>query len=96
MRKTLRVTSPVGMQRSTYFVQMPMRYGVPMIASMALLHYLISQSIFLYAIEVHNSDGSVDRAYGTDGVAYGVAYSIPAAIFGEPNNRHDSSDESLC
>ncbi|KAJ7934369.1 hypothetical protein B0H13DRAFT_1591673 [Mycena leptocephala] len=46
-KKPLRVSAPAGMQRSSYFLSLPMRYGVPLMANSTLLHSLISQGIFL-------------------------------------------------
>jgi hypothetical protein len=76
VRKTLRVSAPVGIQRSSYFVSMPLRYGIPLIATMSLLHWLVSQSLFVVAT----------ISYGGDGVAgqtvYTSAYSLQAMIAG--------------
>ncbi|KAJ7437924.1 hypothetical protein B0H11DRAFT_1935618 [Mycena galericulata] len=36
---------PAGMQRSSYFLSLPMRYGAPVIAISMLLHLLISEHI---------------------------------------------------
>ncbi|KAE9399343.1 hypothetical protein BT96DRAFT_1019516 [Gymnopus androsaceus JB14] len=49
-RKPLRVSHPRGDQRSTYFLQIPYRFGIPLMAYSALLHWLVSQSIFLVAV----------------------------------------------
>ncbi|KIK53463.1 hypothetical protein GYMLUDRAFT_178948 [Collybiopsis luxurians FD-317 M1] len=49
-RKPLRVTSPYGDQRSTYFLQIPYRFGLPLMVYSALLHWLVSQSIFLVKV----------------------------------------------
>ncbi|KAF2804655.1 uncharacterized protein BDZ99DRAFT_502510 [Mytilinidion resinicola] len=46
-RKTLRVTHPRGIQRSSYFVSMPYKYGIPLMAANTTLHWLVSQSIFV-------------------------------------------------
>lgn len=46
-RKPLRVSCPKGMQRSTYFLSLPFRYSVPLSAYLLLLHWLVSQSVFL-------------------------------------------------
>jgi hypothetical protein len=46
-KKPLRVSTPVGMQRSSYMLSLPMTYSVPLMISFILLHSLISQSIFL-------------------------------------------------
>ena len=59
-RKTLRVSFPEGIQRSSYFVSMPLRYGIPLTISMALLHWTVSQSVFVVRVVSHHSDGSVD------------------------------------
>ena len=49
-RKTLRVSNPKGAQRSTYFLQLPYKMGVPLIVVSGLLHWLVSQSIFLVVV----------------------------------------------
>ncbi|KAG9253452.1 uncharacterized protein F5Z01DRAFT_623591 [Emericellopsis atlantica] len=46
-KKALRVSSPMGMQRSSHFLSLPFRYSVPLMTVSILLHWLISQSIFL-------------------------------------------------
>ena len=60
VRKTLRVSAPEGIQRSSYFVSMPWKYGIPLISSMSVLHWLISQSVFVYVAEVYKADGTLD------------------------------------
>jgi hypothetical protein len=47
VRKTLRVTAPSGQQRSTYYLQLPYRYAIPLLVTSMLLHWLTSQAIFL-------------------------------------------------
>lgn len=46
-RKYLRVTSPVGNQKATYWLSLPYRYAVSLLLSSMLLHWLTSQAIFL-------------------------------------------------
>lgn len=46
-RKALRVSYPVGAQRSSYFLSLPYKYGIPLLATSSLLQWLISQSVFL-------------------------------------------------
>ena len=53
-RKPLRVTSPRGQQCSTYYQQLPYRYAVPLLVISGLLHWLVSQSIFLAAVDVYD------------------------------------------
>lgn len=61
-RKTLRVSKPTRPERRTYFLQLPYRVAVPMIGMSALLHWLVSQSIFLAVISTYNRDGALADA----------------------------------
>jgi hypothetical protein len=61
-RKALRVSSPTGAQRGTYFLQLPYRVAVPLIALSSLLHWLVSQSIFLAVVSTYNPDGVLANA----------------------------------
>ena len=76
-RKPLRVSSPQGIQRSTYRLQMPCRYGIPLLIGSGLLHWLVSQSIFLIRVNSRDSTGKQlpDKALSTCG------YSPIALIF---------------
>ena len=58
-RKPLRVTDPKGSQRSTYRLQLPYKYGVPLLAVSATLHWLVSQSLFLVNMRGYMSKGQV-------------------------------------
>ena len=51
-RKTLRVTSPIGQQRHTYWLSVPFRFAVPMTIVSGLFHWLASQSLFMVQITV--------------------------------------------
>ncbi|MCJ1473578.1 hypothetical protein MMC13_002229 [Lambiella insularis] len=51
-RKPLRVTAPAGQQRSTYFLSLPYRYAIPLMVISILMHWLISQSIFLARVTI--------------------------------------------
>jgi hypothetical protein len=76
-RKALRVTTPRGVQRSTYWLQLPYAYGVPLILASATLHWLISQSIFLARVSVWTSgDNQTEKLASTSSA---VGYS-PAPI----------------
>ena len=55
-RRPLRVSKPVQGQRSTYFLQLPWRYGVPLLICSGLMHWLISKSIFLANVIRYNID----------------------------------------
>lgn len=77
-RKGLRVSArPSGAQRSTYFLQLPYRFACPLIVTSGLLHWLVSQSIFLVAVDaltigseddaVSNREHTGERDYMTCG-----------------------------
>jgi hypothetical protein len=57
-RKHLRVTNPVGEQRSTYFLQLPYRWSLPLVAIGGFLHWTLSQAFFLVRIDYFNRDGA--------------------------------------
>ena len=61
VRKPLRVSEPIGIQRSSYFISMPLRYGIPLYLFSGMTHWLISQSLFLARITALFPDGSVDE-----------------------------------
>ncbi|RSL56726.1 hypothetical protein CEP53_006717 [Fusarium sp. AF-6] len=56
--KGLRTSSPVGNQRRTYWLSLPLRYGLPLLAGSAALHWLISQSIFFVRLVIYE-DGTI-------------------------------------
>ncbi|KAH9230485.1 hypothetical protein K456DRAFT_55561 [Colletotrichum gloeosporioides 23] len=75
-RKPLRVSEPVGIQSSSYFVSLPLRYGIPLYASSGVIHWLISQSLFLARIRAISADGSDDEANSFSTCGYS-----PIAVF---------------
>ncbi|KIK53473.1 hypothetical protein GYMLUDRAFT_178943 [Collybiopsis luxurians FD-317 M1] len=75
--KPLRVSSPEGEQRSTYFLQIPYRFGLPLMAYSALLHWLVSQSIFL--VQVDYESWIVNQGFTDVGSLISCGYS-PAAM----------------
>jgi hypothetical protein len=58
--KALRVSEPAAMQRSTYWLSLPYRYALPLMGAMSVLHWFISQSIFLALITVYDAEGIED------------------------------------
>ena len=74
-RKNLRVTFPQGMQSSAYFISLPLKYGIMLTGLMALLHWTVSQSIFVIRIDSQWSDGSPDIV-----ATISAAYYSPLAI----------------
>jgi hypothetical protein len=51
-RHTVCVSRPAGEQRSPYYLQVPYRYSIPLLISIALLHWLISRGSYLINIRV--------------------------------------------
>ena len=70
--RTIRVTSPRPGQRSTYWLQIPYTYAIPLMTLSGLLHWLTSQSIFLAKVG-ELAQGGVDIST--------VGYSCMALIF---------------
>lgn len=90
-RKGLRVTVPLGSkqikssQRSTLYLQLPKRYSLPLMVASTLLHWLVSQSIFLAIIkEVDYSTGiPIDKGYGKVGCGFSpLGIVLSAALSG--------------
>jgi hypothetical protein len=52
VRKALRVSKPRNGQRSTYWLQLPWKYSLPLLAISILLHWLVSRSLFIVRINV--------------------------------------------
>lgn len=55
-RKYLRVSWPRGRQRSTHYLTLPYRYSLPLLVVSAVLHWLVSQSLFYVEIIGLNLD----------------------------------------
>lgn len=83
-RKGLRVVStrPIGEQRGTYFLQLPYRWSIPLIGLSTLLHWLISQSLFLVDIDMIDFLGApvVKRNGNVGGNLRTLGYSPMAII----------------
>ena len=58
-RKALRVTSPTFAQRSTYWLQLPWKCGIPLNIASSLMHWLVSQSLFLVRINAYDPFGKI-------------------------------------
>ena len=81
-RRFLRVTSPKGGQRSTYRLQLPYRYGVPLLVGSGTLHWLVSQSIFLARINVLDSTGTDVPNVSISACGYSPIAIIFVIVFG--------------
>ena len=69
-RAGLRVTTPQGDQRSTFWLSLPYKFSMPLLGLSTLLHWALSQTIFLTEIEVHAPDGSVDITHSVGVLAW--------------------------
>ena len=81
-RKALRVTEPEGVQRSTYRLQLPYKYGIPLLIISTLLHWLVSQSIFLARVNSITRDGKIDPENSISTVGYSVIPMVTVIITG--------------
>ena len=85
-RRSFRVSRPAGEQLSTYWLQLPYRYSMTLIIAMALLHWLISRSIYLLNIRVYDINGLEDPsrmkyAWGTSSLALLLAFLLGSVLF---------------
>lgn len=69
-RKYLRVSEARGEQKSTYFLNLPLKYGIPLLVGSGLMHWLVSQSVFLANITIIPRDGLVPMQDEITTVAY--------------------------
>lgn len=84
--KGLRVTTRSGLyQRSTYCLHLPFRYSIPLLCTSAILHWVISQSIFLVRVDYYSegekqshSDGS--DSGGPDSNGSNIGFSLPPIL----------------
>lgn len=82
-RKALRVTKAEGeFQRSTYRLQLPYKYGIPLVILSGLLHWLVSQSIFLARVAVYDHDGVEDDSYSISTCGYSNIALITVILLG--------------
>ena len=81
-RKGLRVTNPKGLQRSTYFLQLPYTYSVPLLTASGLMHWLVSQSIFLARVTAYDEAGVEDPEKSISTCGYSNIAIIFDIIFG--------------
>lgn len=69
-RKGLRVTKPLGQQRSTYFLELPYKWSVPLLAMSTFLHWSLSQAFFLIRIDYYDQDGKFENWTSASGVSF--------------------------
>lgn len=84
-RKALRVSAPIGMQRSSHFLSLPYRLGVtlPISICSGLMYWFISQSIFFVRTVAYKPDGTEDPPNDTSRVGFspiGIIFAFALAI----------------
>jgi hypothetical protein len=79
--KFLRVSSPQGQQRQTYRLQIPYAYSIPLLIAMVLLHWLISQSIFLINTSYYARGQQIDSTHGTIYPEFTIGVSSTGIVF---------------
>lgn len=72
--KTLRVSQPRGEQRQTYFLQLPCRVATPMAIANVLMHWLVSQSLYLVVVSEWSYDHYVANTKLHSNSDWGPAY----------------------
>ena len=81
-RRTLRVTCPRSNQRSTYWLQLPYRYAIPFLIAMGVLHWLVSQSIFLVRVAVIDQYGNQDYSREVGGCGWSPDALVATIVVG--------------
>ncbi|KAF8247747.1 hypothetical protein K440DRAFT_292787 [Wilcoxina mikolae CBS 423.85] len=80
-RRVLRVSDPRGNQKSTYWLNVPLQYGIPLMILSGLLHWLTSQTLFLARIETYSSSGEIAMTISTAGFStIAIIFLLPAGI----------------
>ncbi|KAI1353029.1 hypothetical protein F5Y01DRAFT_323741 [Xylaria sp. FL0043] len=79
--KPLRVSYPAGQQCSSYRLQLPYSYSIPLIFISITLHWLLSNALFLYVNEGDSLTGFYDAYSVSDGSTIAIGYS-PFFILG--------------
>lgn len=81
-RKPLRVSWPKGQQRSAYYISLPYRYGFPLIAVSIIMHWLLSQSLFVVKIRAQDVHGDEIKAESTTACSWSSRAILLAILTG--------------
>lgn len=86
MRQDQRNTRSGFRQRTHYVLSLPLRISLPLLVAMMILHWLISESIFLAVVGANdwsiNGDTPVDNGYPYMGLGYSPFAIVLALILG--------------
>ncbi|KAE9380983.1 hypothetical protein N431DRAFT_396271 [Stipitochalara longipes BDJ] len=76
--KSLRVSSqPKGLQRPSHFLQLPYRISLPLIAISGVVHWLVSQAVYMYSTAQLSTNGTLDP---TDSEIITCGFSMGAMV----------------
>ena len=81
-RKPLRVTKPKGSQRSTYRLQLPYKYIIPLCVISTVLHWLVSRSLFLARVTLYTRDGGEDTSESISTIGYSCIPLLVVIVLG--------------
>lgn len=80
-RKALRVSNPEPGQRSTYWLNLPWSYSIPLILASSLLHFIVSRSLYLVKINVIGPDGLEEPQNSISACGYSTLMILVTLIF---------------
>lgn len=73
---------PKGSQHLTYYLSLPYRYSIPLLITHAVLHWLVSQSLFYVEILPYDISGNPLAEYQIINCGYSPIAIICAIVFG--------------
>ncbi|OCK73823.1 hypothetical protein K432DRAFT_311957 [Lepidopterella palustris CBS 459.81] len=73
VRKGLRVTKAEGAQRSTYFLQLPYKWAVPLTITSGVLHWLMSETLFIVRADIRTPGGDLDDRESISACGYSLS-----------------------
>ncbi|KAH7071737.1 hypothetical protein FB567DRAFT_455273 [Paraphoma chrysanthemicola] len=79
-RKGSRVTMPFGEQRSTYFLQLPYKWALPLMVLSGALYRLLSQAFFLIRID-YERGGKLEKWNSACGISMSSLLTLFSAAF---------------
>ncbi|KAJ5092747.1 hypothetical protein N7456_008608 [Penicillium angulare] len=71
-RKPLRVSWPKGEQRSTYFLSLPYRYSITLMALSTVLHWLLTESFYVVLVNDYDVHGQLNRDFCQLAISFSV------------------------
>lgn len=81
-RKSLRTSLPRGEQRSKHFLQLPYKISLPVMLLSGVLHWLISQSIFLAVVAEYDPLGELESSVAVATCGFSPAAIIATIVIG--------------